>query len=182
MCAECAQTNARNMSSTTNRFPPRQIYMGQVNEPSSTRNQSHQSHDHRHEQYPPGYRDKTEEVRGTLHTNSKPSISMHIQCNYWSVTVCNRFSFSSYPSFLYGFILISLPLFLLHIYISISPCPPLFKCAPTFPLCPVSSHPVCCSAAVWEQGQWWRERWKDGGRPRKEGQGICWLLARQREN
>lgn len=63
----------------------------------------------------------------------------------------------------------------IHIYLSMP------SRSPPFPLCPVPSHPVCCSAAVWEQGQWWWDRWKDGGRPRKEGQGICWLLARQRE-
>lgn len=32
MCAECARMN---MSSAANRFPPRQIYTGQVNELSS---------------------------------------------------------------------------------------------------------------------------------------------------
>lgn len=35
MYAECARMNARNMSLATNRFPPRQIYTGQVNELSS---------------------------------------------------------------------------------------------------------------------------------------------------
>ncbi len=36
------------------------------------RNQSHQSHDHRHEQYPLRDEDKREEVRETLHMDSKP--------------------------------------------------------------------------------------------------------------
>ena len=82
MCRMCANQRKEHVSSRKIASHPGRFTRGKSMNCLAFRNQSHQSRDRRHEQYPPRDGDKREEVSEALHMNSEPSISVRIQRNY----------------------------------------------------------------------------------------------------
>ncbi len=112
------------------------------------RNQSHQSHDHRHEQYPPRGEDKRGEVRETLHMNNKP---YHHELNSLFTLSSNK-SFICLPDIHVQHSITPSSLLKVYascyisIYTSIFLCPLSSHCLPAFPFCPVFSALQLCES------------------------------------
>lgn len=136
------------------------------------KNQSHQSHDHRHEQYPHRDGGKGESQRlciRTIHpsfqcifnviTDHKTKRQLALSSNSCRSSVCHIVSHPIHHSLLFS------PWYHFHsacyisIYTFISLHALLLLNALLFSLTALSLFAacVCCSAAVCEQGQWWRE-------------------------
>lgn len=148
--------NSGSVSSATNCFPPRQIYTGKVTEEFCI-------------QKPKVPKAMTTGMRSNLQRTAirgrkwqKPAIPVQLICVMTDTKSKRQLALSSNSPFIRLPWMCIIYFLLLTMYLSIHlHFPPLHPSLPT----------LCAAVQLQERGQWWREQWRNGGRPRG-GKGL----------